>query len=445
MLGEAAASYAAADRLAPQPYLRINAAACRALAGEQAAALADAEAVLDQLAAGRGIDETPYWLAATRAEALLIQGEVLGADAALTEAMALDPDGYDDHASTLRQFGRLTEALSLDSAWLDKHRPPVSVHFAGHLGIAPDQSDALRVDVGRVLSETDAGFGYGALAAGSDIVVAEALIARGAALHVVLPAQIDDFEALSVLPYGAEWGARFRTCLAAAQSVHVAADLGAEGYEPLATALAADLAMGAAILNARRLESRAHQLLVIDDGAGPFGGGASTARDGETWAQVGGTQHVLVAPRTAPVTASSGKTEGHASRRLAALLAVSPTPGETASPAPDHVQSCGDTSIMFFSRIADATAHARALAASNERLCLSGHYGLIIQTERGVAGAALAVLDDVASMALEGTLTVSEDFATALQLCDAGADAQYVGDTPLRIGGSKTRLYTLTV
>ena len=123
-LGRAAAAYESADHLSPQPYLLINAAACRALAGDRAAALADAETVLARITSGTPINETPYWLAATRAEALLIMGDVAAADAALAEAMALDPDGYDDHASTLRQFGRLVSALGLDGDWLDKHRPP---------------------------------------------------------------------------------------------------------------------------------------------------------------------------------------------------------------------------------------------------------------------------------------------------------------------------------
>ena len=246
------------------------------------------------------------------------------------------------------------------------------------------------------------------------------------------------------MPFGAPWVTRFEACLAAATSVHVAADVGMNEYEPLATALAADMAMGAAILNAQRLESHAHQLLVIDEGDGPFGGGASTSRDGAIWTRGGRPQHIIIAPRTARVAASSGKVEGRANRRLSALLAVSPASNSDILPAPTYRQTCGDTQILAFESPTEALAHARGLSAGG-RTCLSGHYGLILKTERGMAGTALAVLDDVASMALDGTLTVSDAFATALQLGEGGEDAQYIGDTPARSAASGARLFTLAV
>lgn len=470
LLAAAASAYAGADAIDPQPYLLINVAACRALAGEGAAAATAADAVLGRIAPGTKVAETPYWLCATRAEAWLIKGDMAKADAALADAIAADPDSFDDHATTLRQFGRLLEVAKGDAQWLDRHRPPVSLHYAGHLAVSVDASASLRAQIDAILERERVGFGYGALAAGSDIVVAEALIARGAALHLVLPAPVEAFATLSVVPYGAEWQRRFEHCLAAAESVHVAAQVGAEAFEPLATALAAELAMGAALLNARRLESHAQQLLVIDDGNGPFGGGLATARDGELWHRIGEGQHLVIAPRSADIAPSSQRSEGRADRRLLALLRldwsgldqlgddafaaaldqdIRPFMARAASLADQlvAVQRDGVAHIFAFDDVAVAARYALTLATLDPParfpLCIAGHYGLAIDVEGQLTGPSIVSLAAIAEMALDGAITVSEAFATAAQL-GAPFAAQHVGDCFLPSQAAQTRLFTLS-
>jgi hypothetical protein len=472
LLGRAALAYSAADVLDPQPYLLINAAACHALGGDSVDSHALADVVLDRVTQGVDLAETPYWLAATRAEALLIKGDLAGAQAALIEALEHDPDGYEEHAVTLRQFKRLIIAAHGDATWLDAYRPPASLHFSGHLAIAETQSNELRDKIDAKLSESKVGFGYGALAAGADIVVAEALIARGAELHLVLPAAVDDFRALSVAPYGAGWLPRFDACLAAASSVRIAAELDSEPFEPLATALASDIAMGAALLNARRLESRAVQLLVVDEGGGPFGGGQSTARDGGKWLGTGLVQHVIVAPRTAPVAPSSSKREGRLDRRLAALIrldfagldrlndgafaaasdrAIEPflarilqVPGQ-----PFAQQTHGNAVLLAFPDCGVASCFAREIRKLDPPetfpLRMSGHYGLILLARSALKGPALSILDDISLSGFDDAFTVSEAFATALQVSDVDGlfDAQYCGDIELRRDGAGTSLFTL--
>ncbi len=472
LLAQAEAAYAAADGLAPQAWLLINVATLAALRGERAGASELAALVLERLEQeGAVVAETPYWIAATRAEAHLVRGDITRADAALAAAITADPHSHDDHATTLRQFARLIEATGGEAGWLDRHRPPVSLHFAGHLGISADACSDLRAQVDRVLDDVRVGFGYGALAAGADIVIAEAILARGGDLHAILPAPVADFVELSVRPYGGNWLARFETCLAACASVHVAAEVDRSQYEPLATALAAELAMGAALLNAHRLESYAHQLLVVDGGDGPFGGGQSTARDGATWLRAGAPQHLIVAERTAPVAASSSKVEGRTDRELAALLRLDFAgldmlgDSDFARARDDHIdpflkraggldrqpphrQHWGNSLILGFADPASAAEYARALfkLSPSQRLplCISGHYGLALRRGDVLLGPALSALEDIASMAFSGGLTVSEPFATALQLRERH-DAQYVADCPLRVTGTVTRLFTLTV
>jgi hypothetical protein len=443
LLVQAADAYAGADASAPAPYLLMNVAACRMLAGERDAAREAATAVIARLNGNGTHGETPFWLAATRGEAHLILGEVDSANANLALAISLNPDAYEDHAAALRQCARLIAAEGGDASWLDAHRPPASLHFAGHLGVDAAASADLGARVAALLDQQRVGFGYGALAAGSDILIAEALLARGAALHVVLPAPVDVFRALSVTPYGEEWGARFEACLAAAETLHVATGIGAEAFEPLATAQAAEMAMGAAQLNARRLESRALQLLVIDDGDGPFGGGRATARDGATWQRTGAAQFVLVEPRSADVPPSASRHEGRADRALMALLHVgfagldqaddtvfagahddlvtpywaeaSHLPGQ-----PALAQTQGNARILAFDDVPAAAAFARALHALDPPgrfpLTISGHYGLVHRAQGGVAGPLVSRLTALAARSLPGSITLSEAFATVLAL-----------------------------
>ncbi len=451
----AAQSYAAANALTPHPYTMINVATLTALAGDRVAGAAIARDLLAWLDHADAIAETPYFLGATRAEALLLLDQPDAAARALGDAIALDPDGWNDHATTLRQLALISTALGLDHAWLDRYRPPRSLHFAGHLGVAATGSNGLRDRVDAILATANIGFGYGALAAGSDMVIAEALLARGAQLHVVLPTRIDDFIAQSVTPYGDEWRARFDASLNAADSVRQVTTLGG-AYEPLANQLCSDVAMGSALLNARQLESSAAQLLVIDDGPGPWGAGIGTARDGDRWTTTGMAQHRIIWPRNAPVTASGNRTgvEGRHDLQRVAMLHIALDaidtlddaafsacvdrvllPLDTAAvaidPQPERIIPCGNGRIAVFSTPEGAWAYAKALLALPQAsLKLAGHYALVHQlgADGPLVGRAIADLVAIAASALPATPTVSEAFAAALQIA-APVFAEEVGET----------------
>jgi hypothetical protein len=78
----------------------------------------------------------------------------------------------------------------------------------------------------------------------------------------VLPGGAESFAALSVDPFGAEWRLRFDAVLAQAAEVRTVRPLGAAPDEAMIE-LADEVAMGAAVMNARRLESRPVQLVVV--------------------------------------------------------------------------------------------------------------------------------------------------------------------------------------
>lgn len=453
----AADAYGAACALSPQPYTMINQASLSLLAGRRGVAVHLATQLLSWLATDGSIAETPYYLAATRAEAHLLCGDVAAADRALTEAITHDPDGWTDHASTLRQLGLIARALGIDPAWLDCHRPPRSLNFAGHLGVGMNDAAVLRDQVSTFLTEMNIGFGYGALAAGADIVIAEALLAHGAELHVMLPTQVDDFVRQSVMPFAPVWLQRFEHCLAHATNVQCVTSMSGS-YEPLATKLAADVAMGASVLNARALESSAAQLLVIDDGPGPFGTGLGTAYLGERWIN-GGAQQCIRVPRSEGVVASGLKIEreGRKDLRLAAILMISfdgldaldegafaaaigsvlePFRAAAAAivPQPDLTLPTGNARIAAFADPDAAWAFARAVLALPPTalpLRLSGHYALAhwLTEPPALVGHGVTQLASIAASALPGVFTVSETLASALFV--NGADdiiAEHIGE-----------------
>ncbi|MBN8500102.1 MAG: hypothetical protein J0M19_02995, partial [Sphingomonadales bacterium] len=253
LLLEAANAYARANQLTPAPYLAINAASLQYQAGNRAEAMRIASAVIDLLDGSDPPADTPYFLAATRAEALLIQGKVHGASRSMAEAVRHDPDGWDDRAATLAQLREIVSAQGGSADWLLPFTPPASLHFAGHLGLSSGGRGerCLADQIEQFLQLHHFGLAWGALAAGCDIVIAEALLARGVSVHAVLPCPVEAFATQSVAPAGTDWLHRYHAVLERCASVRNAGSCGVGAHDPLATAFAGELAIGGALLNAR--------------------------------------------------------------------------------------------------------------------------------------------------------------------------------------------------
>ena len=129
------------------------------------------------------------------------------------------------------------------------------------MGISPDDQHAADT-ISAMIAETGARFAYGALAAGADILIAEAMLRQGGELHVILPISPSAFKAQSVEPYGEGWPPRFDALMARAVSVEIV-DNG-ERLSAAAIELAAVVAKGRAIDNAARLESQAVPVDIAD-------------------------------------------------------------------------------------------------------------------------------------------------------------------------------------
>jgi hypothetical protein len=270
-------------------YPAVNAATLSLVAGDPDRAREFAGAALDALA--RHGDES-YYAAATEAEADLVLGRPEAARDAIARAVARNEDDYGALTTTRRQLRLVCQATGTDPAVLAPLAGPAVVHFCGHRIGAPGERARLPAEaeqplaaaVAAELERAPVGYAYGALAAGADILWAEALLEHGAELHVVLPLAREEFVRASVAPAGAAWVERFHRCLDAATTVEYATD-DAQGGDDVLFRYGSELAMGLALLRARFLDAEVRQLGVWDGGGAH--GEAGTAIDIATWRRGG--------------------------------------------------------------------------------------------------------------------------------------------------------------
>jgi tetratricopeptide (TPR) repeat protein len=421
---QSAEAYRRAAALQPGTYPLINAATLSLLSGDRGQGEEIAREVLERIAQEPDEPETPYWRAATEAEALLILGRMDEARVALEAAIAAAPRAWEDHASTLRQFIAIHEALDADPAWLDLLRPPRTVHYAG--------TDMAGDGIEDALERNHVGFGFGALAAGAEIVAAEALLARGAELHVVLPADAASFAALSVDPHGPDWRARFDAALDAAESVQLIRPLGA-APDARVLALADQIAFGAALLNAERLMGEAFQL-----------------RLGEREAPPAGTDEDSRAPQLSllAVSVGGGAQEGFEGRLGEVREALALAAGAAISPC-----LSGDCILIGYQGPREAAAAARLIHArlrDRMPLRIAGHHGLIACVRDPFLGSlrptesGAGVAEAIAGAIPADTICVSGDFAAVLAATSgAPSEANWIGELQAFDGGSAIGLYAL--
>ena len=227
-------AYEAIWRWSGSWYAGINAAAMACVSGDDENARRLASEVLKRL------PEHPkdYWAAATRAEALFISGDEKSATAALADAAAAADATDSSRASTALQLRRLSSVIGLDAGEVRNRLALKTVALVtGHLfrGAEMDaegQAEAtrsIRAEAEAVLAKQSVGHVFGALACGTDIVVAEAALDAGIPFHAVLPFPVSRFAELSVDigdPKGAEgsWRRRFDGVLSRAASLTIVDD-----------------------------------------------------------------------------------------------------------------------------------------------------------------------------------------------------------------------------
>jgi len=312
-------------------YPGVNAASLFLLAGDRESASMLACAALKQLASLPS-ERRGYYECVSEMEALLVLGRLDEArqrvDAARDMFPTLHAVGYRDLASTIRQLHLIVSTNLLDAAWLAGLAPPRVLHYLGHIISAPggagrfpaEQEGEIAAAIEARIADAGIGFGYGSLAAGADILFAEALVRHGASLHVVLPFNKPEFVDVSVRPAGNHWVKRFAECLAAAEkdgTVRYATEDRYLGDEAL-FGYCGQLAMGLAILRARHLCAEVEQIAVWD--GNPPNRPVGTAIDILHWRRTGRPQSVIRCGTASAPQNASASPERRTNRRTRAML-----------------------------------------------------------------------------------------------------------------------------
>ena len=284
--------YAAVHRRTRSSYPAINAATLALIAGRLRLAAGLAREVVRETPADQ---RQGYFSLATLAEALVVLGDYDGATVALSRAMQASDADVGARSTTALQLQRLVAALG-PSEGLAKLmaliEPPRVAMFCGNIFVSDAALEAeLAARMDAIIAREDVGFAYGALAAGSDILIAERLLAHGAELHVVLPFAEPDFLEQSVAPAGEAWIRRYAACKAAAASVTFASNMSYVG-ENEQFGYGSKVTMGMARLRARQLHAEAIQLVIVEE----RGERTLSGSDIGVWRETGSRSEVVLAP-----------------------------------------------------------------------------------------------------------------------------------------------------
>ena len=433
-------------------------------------------------------DLTRYYDLAARAEASLILRDVSGAEAFVLAASQQAPKERAARISTLRQLERIADFLGESSHWLLPLRAPPVGHYTGHIYcLEPDQSGSaerrLQTLLAQALQKSGVGVLYGGLAAGGDILWAEAALAAGVDLHVVLPMNADSYRRTSVAPYGSGWIARHDACLAAAASVQFSS-LEDNLVDDETFLYGARYAMGCAAADAELKATTAVQLVLCESG----GEDSLTSQDARWWAQTCRPQlkvHALKPGlrRAMPVQ----KTAAPPSRTMRAMLfvdfkgfgrlndtqtqvffgvvmaALAKTLGRLVV-GPQHVETWGDGVFLVFEEPDAAATAAIAIIESHAALDLAahdmphdlgvrigGHYGPVhlgfnpVTGGPSVVGTHVVAAARIEPDATPGAAYVSEAFAGLLAACHSDKfRCGYVGRSSGRKETSLRPLFSLS-
>jgi class 3 adenylate cyclase len=493
LLLAAAEKYEAVYRRSGHYYPGINVANLLLLAGQPERSASIARRIAAELTAmPTAAGEELFWAAATLVEAHVIGGDIAAARRALPAAQAASESDHARLSTAARSIHNACLVKNLPVDWLEAITPPAVIHYAGHIIAAPGAAGrfpataeaVVAARISDLLAARNVGFGYGSLAAGADILFAEALLARRAQLHVLLPFRLDDFIAESVRPAGQQWIKRFEACLANAKSVRFATEDEYLGDDTLYV-YCSRLGMGLSVLASQHLFAPIEQIVVWD--GRPAAGNVGTAVDVEIWRETRRPQTIIpIAPEHGSQPPQS-LARSVSSRRSARAMLFGDLRGFsrlTDRELPIYVtgvlgaieqvrqargnkvllaNTWGDGLFLVFQRANDAAECALALQAALSRLDfaalgfsmplslrIGGHLGPVYETLDPVLGRAnffgahvtrAAYIEPVTP---PGCVYVTETFAAALALEHSQAFAcDYVGMTKAAKGYGSLRMFLL--
>ena len=446
-------------------------------------------------------DLAGYFRSASMAEASLVLGDVVTATRELWRAGTYDAVGHATRATTRKQLRLVCKANRLDPEILSLIEVPMVIYYAGHIISPPgvggrfpaDQEANVAERIARLFDDRSVGFAFGSLAAGADILFAEACRERGIDLHVVLPFDDEEFIETSVRPAGDGWVDRFQECLAwcresetrGAGSVNHTTDGSFLGDESLFL-YGSQFAMGMAVLRARNLDTEARMFAVFD---GVRGKGVGTDGNIALWTGIGlecdvvdledGTKSRPLGPEPAggtefparhPRAILYGDVDGYSELKEEELARFNNTIMAEISCVLDrygeHVlyrNSFGDAVYLVFDgavaaaqcglaiqKVFDEAAFRRSESGAKLSFRLGGHFGPLfygtdfIRNEPSFFGSHVTKVARVEPITPPGAVYVTEPMAAALAL--SGADdieCDYVGVVALAKDYGEFRMYVL--
>jgi len=468
-------------------YPGINAATMWLLAGDAPKAAALARLVQQRCqASAPASDVEAYYVNASLAEAALILGDAAAARGALETAVARGGSHRAALATTRRQLRLVCALTGVDVSVLEPLTLPGVVHYSGHMigRLVPQFEGLVARRVADYLDGAGVGFAYGALASGADILFAEALLKRGAELHVVLPCDEARFVEMSVARAGRDWVRRFQLCRDAARSVTLASD-DIVSTDDSGLTYASSVAMGLAITRARQLDTHVEQVVVWDGQPRP-GEPTGTEADMAIWRRSGLTTHIIQcppgpsaakapAPRDTAMLRSTraflfGDVKGFSKLREDQLPVFAdgimrPLAGvlDGLSDACLARNTWGDGVFLVFR---DAQSAALCAVAMQEKMAeleptalglppelglrMGGHAGPVFEVvdqflkQPAFLGSHITRTARIEPITPEGEVYVTEQFAALVALVPGtGLRCEYVGHMPMAKGYGATRMYVL--
>ena len=398
-------------------------------------------------------------------------------------------------SSTRRQLRLVCDLTGADVRASASWPVPSVAHFCGHrvdaAGVSgrfpPAHEPGLADAMDGLLGEHPVGAAYGALAGGADILWAEAVLAHGGELHVVLPFDTRGVQRHLRRAVRSGLVGAVPACLDAATSVTLLTEDAFLGDDVLFR-YGSDVAMGLALLRARFLDAEAWQLAVWD-GEAPDGA-AGTAADVAAWRAAGHRSFVLrpdgsSAPSPgrspAPPARATGRRscgtgpalrrrEGFSQLRDEQLLSFrdtcsrrsptnwrrsgttwsSPTPGATpSSPSwtplrPRPVSPLASRSASRGSIWPRPDCRTTSHSGCPRTSARSSPSTIRCSARRAFMGAQVSRAARIEPVTVPGAVFVTEAFAAALELTgDHDVRCDYVGHMPTAKDYGRLRMYRL--
>lgn len=311
MAWESTANYKRAYKLSNDYYPGINAATMSIIAGDDAFGKELAAKIKKQCLeeiSNKGTND--YWLTATLGEACLLLNQQNEAADWYQQATDSIKHDYGNLAAIRRQVKILNDIIPVDDAIAKILKIPNVVVFTGHMIDAPDCKESrfppeMEIPVKQAISDAieriGADFGYCSAACGADILFIEAMLSRGAEMHVILPFRKEDFMTTSVAFAGEEWCHRFNDVIERVEHVHYATE---EGYlnDDSLFEYCASLMSGMSILRANLLETEPVLLAVMKSGSDFKIGG--TLANVSNWEKCGHKAEIIDLTNIRPISSN---------------------------------------------------------------------------------------------------------------------------------------------